>query len=70
MFFFACSLGSTWLNTDVLADVYKVLIDHLWDRIFIEKMMNYPEVYIDNEWPRAMYPDSRVQIFNLKPYKC
>jgi len=29
MFFFACSLGSTWLNTDVLADVYKVLIDHL-----------------------------------------
>jgi hypothetical protein len=53
----------------VLADVYKILIDRLWDRIFIEKLINYIEVYVDDEWPYVMYPDSCDQIFSLKMYK-
>lgn len=53
----------------MLADVYKILIDQLWDRIFIERLINHIEVYVDDEWPCVMYPDSRDQIFGLKMYK-
>jgi hypothetical protein len=53
----------------MLADVYKFLIDQLWGRIFIEKLINHIEVYVDDEWPCVNYPDSHDQIFCLKMYK-
>ena len=56
-------------NHEILADVYKILIDQLWDRIFIEKLKNHTEEYVDDEWPCIMYPDRCDQIFGLKLYK-
>lgn len=53
----------------MLADVYKILIDQLWDRMFMEKLINHIEVNIDDDWPCAMYPYSCDQIVGLKTYK-
>lgn len=32
----------------MLTAVYKILIDQLWDRIFIQKLINHIELYIDD----------------------